>query len=130
MDEDLDNVSLSDLQIAVMRALWNKPDASTTDVVEALRATRPLAHTTVATLLTRLEKRGLVATNRDSRQLTYRAMISESQIQRSMVSDLVSSLFMGNTSALLSHLVNQDEIDNGDLEKIRQLLESKGKNRG
>ncbi len=129
MDDDLNNVSLSDLQIAVMRALWNKPNASTTDVVEALRATRPLAHTTVATLLTRLEKRGLVATNRDGRQLTYRAMISESQIQRSMVSDLVSSLFMGNTSALLSHLVNQDEIDNGDLEKIRQLLENKGKNR-
>lgn len=129
MDDDLNNVSLSELQIAVMRALWNKPNASTTDVVEALRATRPLAHTTVATLLTRLEKRGLVATNRDGRQLTYRAMISESQIQRSMVSDLVSSLFMGNTSALLSHLVNQDEIDKGDLEKIRLLLENKGKNR-
>lgn len=129
MDDDLNNVSLSDLQIAIMRALWNKPNSSTSEVVEALRATRPLAHTTVATLLTRLEKRGLVATSRDGRQLIYRALLSESQVQRSMVSDLVSSLFMGNTSALLSHLVSQDEIAKDDLEAIRQLIESKGQHR-
>lgn len=129
MEDDLNNVSLSDLQLAIMRALWNKPNSSTTEVVEAVRASRPLAHTTIATLLTRLEKRGLVEVSRDGRQLTYRALLSENQVQKSMVSDLVSSLFMGNASALLSHLVKEDEIGDDDLEKIRHLLESKGKNR-
>lgn len=126
MEDDSTDVSLSDLQLAVMRALWEQPDASTAEVAEALRASRPLAHTTVATMLTRLEKRGLIAVQRDGRQLTYRALVSESQVQRSMVSGLVSNLFQGNAQALLSHLLREDEIGAADLEQIRALLERKG----
>ncbi|WMW81415.1 BlaI/MecI/CopY family transcriptional regulator [Undibacterium cyanobacteriorum] len=127
MEDDLNNVSLSDLQLAIMRALWQKPNSTTTEVVEAVRESRPLAHTTIATLLTRLEKRGLVEVKRDGRQLCYRALLSESQVKRSMVSDLVSSLFMGNPSALLSHLVKEQEIDETELEAIRTMLEKKRK---
>lgn len=127
MEDDLNNVSLSDLQLAIMRALWQKPNSTTTEVVEAVRASRPLAHTTIATLLTRLEKRGLVEVKRDGRQLCYRALLSESQVKKSMVSDLVSSLFMGNPSALLSHLVKEQEIDETELEAIRSMLEKKNK---
>ena len=128
MDDNLNNVSLSDLQLAVMRALWNKPDSSTTEVAEALRASRQLAYTTVATMLTRLEKRGVISASREGRQLIYRAVLTESQVQRSMVSDLLSSLFMGNTNALLNFLVREDEIKVTDLERIAQLLSGKGKN--
>lgn len=127
MDDDLNNVSLSDLQLAIMRALWDKPNSTTTEVVEAVRSSRPLAHTTIATLLTRLEKRGLVEVNRDGRQLCYRALLTESQVKKSMVSELVSSLFMGNPSALLSHLVKEQEIDEGELDTIRSMLDKKRK---
>ena len=127
MEDDLNNVSLSDLQLAIMRALWQKPNSTTTEVVESVRESRPLAHTTIATLLTRLEKRGLVEVKRDGRQLCYRALLSESQVKKSMVSDLVSSLFMGNPSALLSHLVKEQEIDETELEAIRTMLEKKRK---
>lgn len=125
VEDDLNKVSLSDLQLAIMRALWNKPNSTTAEVVEAVRKNRPLAHTTIATLLTRLEKRGLVEVNREGRQLCYRALFSENQIKKSMVSDLVSSLFMGNTSALLSHLFREQEFDEDDLEAIRRMIERK-----
>ena len=52
------DVHLSDLQLAVMHVLWARPEASTADVAAALAPRRDLAHTTVATLLTRLERRG------------------------------------------------------------------------
>ncbi len=126
MNEDQTDVSLSELQLAVMRALWAKPDASVSDVAGALRSERPLAHTTVATMLTRLEKRGLVVSTRDGRQLTYRATISEPQVQRSMVSGLLANLFRGDASALLSHLLREDEIGASDLEQMRAMLEHKG----
>jgi BlaI family transcriptional regulator, penicillinase repressor len=126
-DEESQDVSLSDLQLAIMRALWAKPGSSTADVVEALRTERSLAHTTVATLLTRLEKRGLVISSREGRQLIYRAAVSESQVKRSMVSGLLSSLFAGDARALLTHLLREDEIKASDLEQMRALLNKKGK---
>ena len=121
-----DDVSLSELQLAVMRQLWQRGpegEASTADVAEGLREERGLAHTTVATMLTRLEKRGLLASRREGRGLLYRARVSEAQVQRSMVSGLLSTLFEGKASALVSHLIDQGEkLDDAELAALRTLL--------
>lgn len=113
---------LSELQLAVMRVLWSRGEASTSDVVADLAADRGLAHTTVATLLTRLEKRGVVAQRRDGRAWIYSAQLSEAEVQRSMVADLVASLFGGDSTALVAHLVSADEVSSGDLAAIRARL--------
>lgn len=113
---------LSDLQLAVMRVLWQRGEAATAEVVADLAAERGLAHTTVATLLTRLEKRGVVAQRRDGRSWIYSARLSEAEVQRSMVADLVASLFAGDSTALLAHLVSADEVTAGDLAAIRARL--------
>lgn len=116
-----DDVALSELQLDVMRVLW-RGEASVADVAAALAAERGLAHTTVATLLTRLARRGVVAPRRDGRQLVYRALVSEPQVRRTMVGDLIQSLFQGDPKALLAHLVSEREVAPGDLEKVQALL--------
>ena len=123
-----EDVALSELQIAVMRELWSRQEASTAEVAQALADRRGLAHTTVATLLTRLEKRGVVAARRDGRQLVYRALVSEEQVRRSMVAGLLGSVFGGDAPALVSHLVRESELGADDLERIKRLLaKAKGK---
>jgi len=116
------DVALSDLQIAVMRVLWRQGETSVTDVAAVLAEERGLKYTTVATLLTRLEKRGVVGQRRDGRQLVYRALASEPQVRRSMVADLLGSLFGGDARELVAHLVNESEIAPGDLERVRKQL--------
>jgi predicted transcriptional regulator len=118
-----EDVHLSDLQLAVMRVLWSRGEASTAEVAAALEPERVLAHTTVATLLTRLEKRGVIVARRDGRQLVYRATVSEPEVRRSMVAALVDTLFKGDPKALVTHLVKESEIDAGDLVRVRGLLE-------
>jgi predicted transcriptional regulator len=119
-------VTLSDLQMDVMRALWGHGERHITEVTRALAPGRRLAHTTVSTLLTRLQKRGLVASRREGRQLIYRAVIDEHQVRRSMVSGLLGSLFGGDAQALVAHLVREDAITAEDLGAIRKLLQEKG----
>ena len=122
--EDTGDIALSDLQLDVMRVLW-RGETSVADVAAELAVRRGLAHTTVATVLTRLAKRDLVAARRDGRQLVYRALVDESQVRRSMVGGLIQSLFRGDPQALLAHLVSEDEVASGDLEKVRALLAEK-----
>lgn len=122
------SVALSDLQLDVMRVLW-RGDASVADVAAALEASRGLAHTTVATVLTRLARRGVVDARRDGRQLLYRACVSESQVRRSMVGGLIQSLFRGDPKALLAHLVNENEVGSGDLERVQALLDAHARTR-
>lgn len=117
-----EDIVLSDLQLDLMRVLWRSGDLSVAEVTEAL-ADRDLAHTTVATLLTRLEKRGAVAARRDGRMLVYTARVSEAQVRRNMVSSLIAQVFRGDPKALLAHLVSEREVVQGDLEQVRALLQ-------
>jgi BlaI family penicillinase repressor len=117
-----EDVSLSELQIALVRVLWRRGESSTADVAAELAEERGLKHTTVATLLTRLEKRGVVAQRREGRQLFYRALVGEAQVRRSMVADLIGALFDGDARALVAHLVQESEIAPGDLAKVRKRL--------
>ena len=117
-----EDIVLSDLQLDLMRVLWQSGDLSVAEVTEAL-ADRGLAHTTVATLLTRLEKRGAVAVRRDGRMLVYTACVSEAQVKRNMVSSLIAQVFRGDPKALLAHLVSEREVAQGDLEQVRALLQ-------
>jgi BlaI family transcriptional regulator, penicillinase repressor len=122
MADNKPDVALSELQIAVMRVLWSHGETSVTDVATVLAEERGLKYTTVATLLTRLEKRGVVKQRRESRQLIYRALVSEPQVRRSMVADLVGSLFGGDARELVAHLVSESEVAPGDLEQVRKRL--------
>jgi predicted transcriptional regulator len=124
-----DDVSLSGLQIAIMRVLWARGEASTAEVADAI-GERGLAHTTVATVLTRLEKRELVDARREGRQIVYRARVTEAQVRRSMVAGLVDRLFGGDARALVSHLVREDAVAPADLDRLRQLVGRGGKRRG
>ncbi len=117
-----EEIVLSDLQLDLMRVLWRAGELSVAAVTEAL-ADRDLAHTTVATLLTRLEKRGVVESRRDGRMLLYRPCVSEAQVRRNMVSSLIAQVFRGDPKALLAHLVSEREVAPGDLEQVRKLLQ-------
>jgi predicted transcriptional regulator len=100
------------------------------DVAAALADERGLKYTTVATLLSRLEKRGVVKKKYEGRQLVYRALASEPQVRRSMVADLIGSLFGGDPRELVAHLVSESDIAPGDLERVRKRLANSDRKEG
>ena len=120
------NIKLSDQQYLMVQALWKLGEGSAKDVQQAL-AELGLAHTTIGTILSRLEKKGVLTSETRGRERVYSALISEGDVKRSMVSSLVSTLFRGDSKALLAHLVREGEIDEDELEDIRTLIE-KGAN--
>jgi predicted transcriptional regulator len=114
---------LTELQLDVVRVLWSEGEATVAEVRERLPESRNLATTTVATVLSRLEKQNVVTRRLDGRQYVYRPTVTENQVRRSMVADLVGSLFEGDPAALVSHLVSDAELEDGDLERVRALLQ-------
>jgi len=122
---DTGEAALSELQLELMRVLWQRGEASTAEVAEIMAQQRGLAHTTVATLLSRLDKRGLVASRREARQLVYRPLVAEQAVRRSMVSGLLDRLFAGDARALLTHLVDEKDLRPGDLDAVKRLLSTR-----
>jgi predicted transcriptional regulator len=114
--------TLGDLQHAIMSVLWARGEATTGEVHTALLAGRGLAFTTIATMLRKMEEKGVVAHRVDGRQFVYRPTVSEAQVRRSMVGELVARLFAGDPRALVAHLVSEHEIDADELPELRRRL--------
>ena len=114
--------SLTDLQLAIMRILWDRAEATVLEVQARLRPDRDLAQTTIATLLSRLEKRAVVEHRLEGRQFVYRALITEADVRRSMVSELTALLFDGSPEALMNHLLRSREMNPGDLDRVKRMI--------
>ena len=112
-------------QLAVLRVLWERSEATVTDVHQALQADRPLAATTIATLLSRLERRGIVAYRTEGRQYVYRAVLSERDARQHALVEVTEGLFDGDVATLVSQLLSSHELRSGDLAKVKALIEAK-----
>ena len=121
------SVRLSDIQLALMTALWKERSATTVTLYEQVGKPRALAHTTISTLLTRLEKRGLVKSEKVGGERVYQPVAKSADVTRSMVSSLVATLFRGDPAALVSHLLEDSDFEAKDLAKVRKMLKDGSK---
>jgi predicted transcriptional regulator len=114
---------LGDLQLTILRRLWERKEASASDVHGDLLADRGLAPTTIATMLKKMEAKGVVRHRVDGRRYLYRATVSEQEVTRNMVSEITDRLFEGDPVALVSHLLEEHEVDRREIEELKALIE-------
>ena len=122
--------NLSELQISILDILWEHGELSVNEVQELLKEKRDLAVTTVATILKRLEKRNIVSYKKIGRRFIYSANIAKNEVTKSSVSSVVKNLFKGNKAALVSHLLQDEELSLDELEQIQKLIQDKTQNNG
>jgi len=116
------NTQLGDLQHAMMQVLWHRGEASVAEVHSDLQEERGLAPTTIATMLVKMERKGIVEHRIEGRKFIYRPVVSESEVRRSMVGALADRLFEGDVGALVSHLLSEHEVDSDEIAHLKTLI--------
>ena len=114
--------TLGELQHAIMRILWDRGEATVAEVHDGLYDDRQLAPTTIATMLRKMEDKGVVSHRSEGRQFVYRATVSEDEVRTSMVGELLDRLFAGDPAALVTHLVADHNLSETELAELRALL--------
>jgi BlaI family transcriptional regulator, penicillinase repressor len=115
---------LTALQLAVMQVLWSRDEASVTDVQRAM-AGRRLALTTVATMLVRLEQRGLVSHRAEGRQYIYRSRVSPAEVRETVTRELLRNLFDGDVAAFVSQLLDARKLTREEVADLQRLVRNK-----
>ncbi|MCA9070719.1 MAG: BlaI/MecI/CopY family transcriptional regulator [Planctomycetaceae bacterium] len=119
------NHHLAELQLAIMQILWDRGEATVAEVRQTLQPERELAHTTVGTMLAKLEEAGRVTHRSDGRVNIYRPLIKREQVTRSMVSDLAERLFKGDLTEMFCHLLDSQEVTAEEIHRLKKLIRSK-----
>lgn len=114
--------SLTDLQLDVLNVVWDRGEATVSDVHAGLAPQRELARKTVGTIVRRLESYGFLSHRAEGREYLYRADVTPGEVRRATVSNIVRRLFGGDVPSLLSHALEAGEIERGDVERIEEML--------
>lgn len=97
------------LEMACLNALWRVDEGNVEEVRSRVVTEKPLAYTTVLTLLERLAKRGAVSRRKEGRGFRYRVTADRDKIRRLAVGQLVESHFGGDAGVLQQFLTNEAE---------------------
>jgi len=116
---------LGDLQLKIMKVLWAHPETSVSDVHKAME--HHLAYTTIATMLRKMEEKGLVKHTIDDRKFLYSPLIKEEEVTRDMSEHLVEGLFEGSLTDMVSHLLNTHEVSRSELDRLEKLIAERKK---
>jgi predicted transcriptional regulator len=115
--------ALTDAEARVMSVLWEKETASVGDVVAALKRKRPVTYSTVQTILRILEAKRYVAHEKVARAFIYRPLVDQRQARRRALRHLTTRLFNGSPSLLVLNVLEDNEIDTEELDRLRKLIE-------
>ncbi len=118
-------ITLGSVQLRIMRVLWDDGEATARRITDVLSESKPIAHSTVQTLLRKLEKKRAIGHELRERTFVFRPLVPESEVTRSAAQDLLSRVFQGSISGLLAHLLENEDISQDELIRLRELVDDR-----
>jgi predicted transcriptional regulator len=117
----------TELELDILKVLWERGPLPVRDVQQALEPDRPLAYTSVMTMMTIMVDKGYLARRKQQGRFVYRARIRQADTRRSMLRDVVQRAFDGSTAAAALHLVNSGDLTPEQIAELRTILDDKQK---
>ena len=116
--------NLTDAELRLMDVVWEKGEATVSEVAEALPRDLGLAYNTVLTTMRILEEKGFLrhTKSKEGRAFVYRAVVGRNEASRTALRYLVSRFFRNSPELLVLNLLEDEELSRKELRRIRTLL--------
>jgi len=99
-------LDLPPLELECMKALWTLGEGTVHTVRSQLFAARPLAYTTIMTIMVRLARKGVVERQKRGRAHVYRPLVAATEVRDYALARLVDNFFLGSREKLQQYLAN------------------------
>ena len=106
-----------------MKVIWATRRATVRQVYETLRERRPIAYTTVMTMMKILEEKGYLKRTLVERAHVYQPVKPRQQVISAMVRDFLDRVFDGAPDRLLVHLAKDNALTDKQKRIVKQLIE-------
>ncbi|HEX5107190.1 MAG TPA: BlaI/MecI/CopY family transcriptional regulator [Vicinamibacterales bacterium] len=115
--------TLTPQELAIMKVVWALDQATVRQVYETIREKRPVAYTTVMTMMKILEGKGYLKKALVDRAHVYRPARPRQQVVGAMLRDFVDRVFDGAADSLLLHLARDNKLTGKQKQLVKQLIE-------
>jgi predicted transcriptional regulator len=114
---------LTDVELQLMTIIWNQGKTTVKEVAEALPKTRPLAYTSVATVMKILEQKGYLKCEKHSYAHTFSPLVDKAAYEKSCLEHVVDNVFDGEPVALVQRLLTAKRLSAAELRAIEASLQ-------
>jgi BlaI family penicillinase repressor len=115
---------LGRVQLRIVQVLWDRGKASAREITDALNHAGPaIAHSTVQTLLRKMEEKGAVGHRAEDRTFIYYPLVDAGSVTRSATRELIERVFGGSAAGLVAYLLKEERIGRSELREIRRLID-------
>jgi len=119
-----ETLTISESEREVMKVLWDYKSATVREIRERLAAAgRRWAHTTINTLLTRLEQKHCVTCDRSGFSHVFTAAVSRDELMKLQLTSLADNFFNGTRVPLMLALVDGQKFSDDEIEQFRDLID-------
>jgi len=108
-------------ELDIMSVLWERGPSTVLEVQESLPDA--LAYTTVLTILRVLEEKGHVSHTPEGRAHRYAPLVERHAAGKSALRRITERLFKGSPELLFTRLVEDENVTEDELRRMRDLLE-------
>lgn len=116
--------SLGDAELEIMKVLWKAGDkVSSTYILAALDGKLNWKLSTLMTVLARLEKKGFLVCDRQTRTNLYQASIREKEYMAEESREFLEKLYDNSVENFITGLYNSKILKNTDLDELRVFLD-------
>lgn len=120
---------LTNLELKLMKIVWKLGNATVKDVKSALPRRKPLAYSTVLTVMRTLETKGFLRHDTMDRTYLYQPIVTRDEVVRSMLRNLADRLFDGSPELLVVNVLEKQKWTPEELRRLKQLIAAKEKER-
>ena len=121
---------LTETELELMNILWKLGQGSVHEVMAALSQDRPLAYTSVSTMLRILEQKNFVGSQKEGRGHLYFPKIKKENYEKTSIQNLVEKVFDGTPSAMVKRLLENEGLSAEELKSIKELIEHSAQGAG
>ena len=115
--------TLTPQELAIMKVVWRLDRATVRGVYESLRKSRPIAYTTVMTMMNVLEDKGYLEKTSNGRAHVYTPTKPRQQVVGAMVRDFIDRVFDGASSSLLLHLAKDSKLTDRQRRAVQKIIQ-------
>jgi predicted transcriptional regulator len=111
VEESKSNLSLTWLELDLMKAVWRQHPTTVKEVQFAIRPDRRLAYTTVMTILYRLYLKGFLRRTLLNRTHYYEPAVGFADVRDAAVGEIVDHFFQGSREQFVEFLEGHEDVE-------------------
>ncbi len=118
---------ISDAEFEVMNIIWKYAPINTNDIIKHLSQAAKWNPRTIQTMIFRLEKKGVITHEKESRIFVYSPLIPKEEYLKVASSNFINRFFDGALNQMVVNYLSKTELSDEDIDDLQTILDEKRK---